>query len=352
MIPLGISIARDELPEEKVTGGIALVSATLGIGGGLGLPLAGVLLEYFDWHSVFWASMVMAVVALVAAVLIVPESPVRSPGRFDALGGLWLSVVLVAVLLPLSKGPTWGWTSRLSLASFAVAALGGYGWLRYVQRHPEPVVDIGVMRRRPVLLANAAGLLLGFSMFTNFFGAVSLLQLPDTVDHGFGVAIAVAGWVMLPGALAMGVMSPVSARLTDAYGGRTSLLVGSIVVGAGFAVFTFLLGSLAAIGVGVALVNCGVGIAYGALPAVVMANVPVSETASANAVNALTRSGGASVGSAAVAAILASVTVTLDGEVFPALGAFRLMFLMAAAGAFAAAALAWFLPRHAERRPA
>jgi MFS family permease len=161
----------------------------------------------------------------------------------------------------------------------------------------------------------------------------------------------VAGLVLLPGALAMVAMSPVSARITNARGARTSLLIGCLVVGVAYLCRPMLLGSLVAVGLGVALVNCGVGIAYGALPAVVMANVPISETGSANAVNALARAGGASIGSAAVAAAIGSLTVTIGGQVFPSLAAFQLLFFLSAAGALAAAGLAYLLPRSTSGSP-
>jgi MFS family permease len=344
-IPLGVSIARDELPADRVNGGIALVSATMGIGAGLGLPLAGVVLAVGDWHAVFWVSTALSIVGLVAAAVIVPESPIRAPSAFDFKGAVLLSGVLVLVLLPLTKAPTWGFAQPLPLTMFGVAALGAVTWYRYEQRQASPLVDVAVMRRRPVMLANVAGLTVGFAMFANFFISISILQLPAFVPHGFGASIMVAGLVLLPGALAMVAMSPVSARITNAHGGRVSLVIGSAIVGASFLLRPLLLGSLGAVALGVALANCGVGIAYGALPVVVMANVPVSETASANAVNALARAGGASIGSAAVAAALGSLTVTVGGEVYPALGAFVVLCILSAACAFVAAAVAWSLPR-------
>jgi MFS family permease len=347
VIPLGISIARDELPPSQVNSGIALVSATLGIGAGLGLPLAGLILNYFDWHALFWLSTALSVIGLVVAAWLLPESSIRTPSRFDGVGALWLSAVLVLFLLPISKVPTWGWFGPLPTTMFLLSAIGAVGWVRYETRCEHPVVDVAVMRQRSVMLANIAGLMLGFGMFANFFVSISILQLSDAVPHGGGASIVVAGLALLPGALAMVAMSPLSARITDARGARTSLLIGSVIVSAAYLARPFLLGSIFEVALGVALVNCGVGIAYGALPAVVMENVPVSETGSANAVNALARAGGASIGSAAVAAALGSLTVTVGGQVYPSLAAFQLVCAMAAVGALVGAVLAYLLPRDA-----
>src|SRR5207253_8849622 len=102
----------------------------------------------------------------------------------DVRGAALLSVVLVLLLLPISKAPTWGLAKPLPLAMFGLAAVGAVAWLRYERRCDSPVVDVEVMRRRPVMLANIAGTALGFGMFANFFVTISILQLSDVVSHG------------------------------------------------------------------------------------------------------------------------------------------------------------------------
>lgn len=75
VIPLGISILRDELPAEKVLPAIALMSATLGMGAAFGIPLATLVVEYADWHTMFWASASVGLAVMLAVILVVPESP-------------------------------------------------------------------------------------------------------------------------------------------------------------------------------------------------------------------------------------------------------------------------------------
>ena len=71
VLPLGMSIAKDTLPPEKTSQGVALVSATLGIGGGIGLPMAGLLAGWFDWRTVFWFSGVLAAIAIVVVIVFI-----------------------------------------------------------------------------------------------------------------------------------------------------------------------------------------------------------------------------------------------------------------------------------------
>ncbi|MGD9701028.1 MAG: MFS transporter [Acidimicrobiia bacterium] len=345
VIPLGMSIAKETLPPDKTSHGVALVSATLGIGSGIGLPLAGVLVGWFDWHSVFWVNAALAVIAVILVIVILPAAAEHSPQRFDVVGAVWLSAALVAILLPLSKSASWGWLQPLPLALYLVGFAGLIGWYRYEHRPARPLVDVRLMRERPLMIVNGAGLLLGFAMFSNMFGAIVLLQTTDAVPHGFGASVVLAGMVMLPGALAMMVTSPVSAWITDHIDARTSLWVGAAIMALGYAARPAMLGSMLAIGISVGVVNAGVGIAYGAMPSAIMAYVPDSETASANSIGALTRATGASLSSAAVAAILSGMSVRVGGSMVPSLGAFQVTFIIAAVASFGAAFAAYQLPR-------
>ena len=108
LIPIGISIMRDELPKEKVGSAVALMSATLGIGAALGLPLSGLIFENLGWQAIFWISAGIGAALIVGVLLLVSESTVRTRGRFDYLGALLLSVALTALLLGISKGGVLG----------------------------------------------------------------------------------------------------------------------------------------------------------------------------------------------------------------------------------------------------
>ena len=200
LIPIGISTMRDELPPERIGGAVALMSATLGIGGAVGLPLSGVIYEAFGWQAVFWGSVVMSVVMLVLVLTVVPESGVRTPGRFDWLGAILMSIALTALLLGISKGGAWGWTSQWTVLSFVVAVLVFAMWAPWELRTGEPLVDLRTSTRRPVLLTNIASLLAGFAMFTNLLVATQQLQIPVETGVGFGLGVTEAGLAMLPAA--------------------------------------------------------------------------------------------------------------------------------------------------------
>lgn len=129
MVPLGIALLRDVVPAEKLSGSIALVSASMGIGGAIGLPLAAAVAQYANWRALFWGSAALAAVVAVLIFKLVPDVPAGAKGqRFDLPGALGLGVGLVALLLAVSKGADWGWGSATTLGLFAVAVVALLGW--------------------------------------------------------------------------------------------------------------------------------------------------------------------------------------------------------------------------------
>ena len=163
-VPLAMSIAHEVLPPGQSTRGIAMISATLGVGSGIGLPLSGLVFGWFGWHAVFWVTAALAAIALGAAALVLPDTPGHRGGRFDTVGALLLSVALVSLLLPLSKSSAWGWSGPLPLSLYAIGVAGLSVWMRYERRPVRPLVDVALFRQGPMLLVNTAGMLLGFAM--------------------------------------------------------------------------------------------------------------------------------------------------------------------------------------------
>ncbi|MDO5502232.1 MAG: MFS transporter [Actinomycetia bacterium] len=346
LVPIGISIMRDHLPSDRVGSGVALMSATLGIGGAVGMPLAGLIYENLDWHAIFLVSGGFAVMMLIAVHLVVPESTVKTRGRFDWLGAILLSVALTSFLLAVSKAGTWGWGSPLTLTLLVVAAIVVAAWVPWELGVGQPIVDIRTSTRRTVLLTNAASVLVGFAMFANFLTSVQQVQMPAETGYGFGLSVMTAGLVMLPGGLLMVAMAPVAGWLIRTYGPRAILIAGALVMAVGFVGRSIFHGSVVEVAVTSGIASLGTALAFAAMPTLIMASVPITETASANGLNTLLRAIGTSSASAMVAAVFTIFAAPVaTGQMVPTFTAYQLVFWTGTLASLGGAAIAAFIRR-------
>ncbi|MFJ3779082.1 MFS transporter [Streptomyces sp. NPDC090075] len=345
VIPLGLSIMRDELPAEKLGSATALMSASLGIGAALGLPLAAFIADNFDWHILFWASGVLGAICLATVLLLVPESKVRTGGRFDFVGSVGLAAGLVCMLLAISKGGDWGWGSGTTLGLFAGAVIVLVTWGFFQLRVDAPLIDLRTTAKPQVLFTNLAGLAFGFSLFALQLIVPQIMQLPKQTGYGLGQDLLAVGLVLAPQGLVVMIAAPLSSKLSQARGPKFTLMVGALVVAAGYALNIFMMSEVWQLVVVSCIVGAGVGFAYGALPMLIMSSVPVSETASANAVNTLLRSIGSSLASAICGVIVSTMTINFGGHDLPSENSFKVIMAIGCGAALLALFLASFLPR-------
>lgn len=343
IFPLCFAIIRDEFPRERVARAVGLLSATAGIGGGLGLVLGGVLVDYASYHWIFWLGAAMGGGACLLARLCVPESPVRTPARLDLRGALVLGAGLVLVLVAISQAVDVGWGSArtlgLILGGLAVLA----AWVALERGTAEPLADIVTLAAPPVLLTNAATLLVGFGMFGSFILIPTLAQAPTPTGYGFGVDATHAGLLLLPGSLAMLALGPLSGIAGSRLGNHVPLAAGGLLTAAGLGLLAALHareGEVVAFSV---LMSAGIGLAFAAMPNLIIEAVPPTQTGEATGFNALVRSVGASLGSQVSATILAGSASAAGGV--PADAGFTHAFAVSAAVAACAGAVALAVPK-------
>lgn len=344
-IPLGISIMRDVLHPKRLGGAVALMSATLGVGGAVGLPIAALIAQHFDWHLLFWLGAVLSAIVVVVVLLVVPVSTLRSGGRFDLLGAVGLGVGLIGVLLAISKGADWGWMSPVTLVLAAGGIVVLVAWGAYELRVTDPLVDLRVAARRPVLLTNLASISIGFSFFVVTASLPIVLEAPRTTPAGLGLDLVTASLCLMPLGLVMFLTSPLAARLTAARGPRTSLLLGIAVIAISFTLGIFLLDEVWHVLLISTVMGVGVGFGYASLPQLIMRAVPPNETAAANGLNAVMRTLGSSLSATLVGVILASSMVTAGGVTSPTREAFSWVFVMGVGVTLLGFVLALFIPR-------
>lgn len=337
LLPVGISIMRDALPPEKLSGAVALMSATVGVGGMVGMPMAGVLSEQWGLSSLFWVTGAVGIAVAVVLPFVVPESAVKSRGRFDFLGAIVFTAAMTSLLLAISKGTEWGWGSPVVLVLIVAGIVLLGSWVPWELRTSAPLVDLRTSVRAPILVSNICALLLGFAMFISSLAATQELQLPAESEFGLGLSASAAGLAMSPGGLLMVLLATVSPKVTRRWGAKTTLATGAIVIAFGYVLRVFLTPTLFTIILGTAIVSAGVAFALAAMPTLITESAPLDQTASANSVNSLLRSVGTSTGSAVAAAVLASSTVLIGAAVVPTLHSFEVLYSIGAGAAFLAA---------------
>lgn len=343
-IPLGISLIRDLLPRDRLGPAMGLMSSSIGVGSGLALPAAALVAQHTDWHTLYYGAAALGTLAIALTLLAVPESPARAPGGFDLPGALGLTTGLVLFLLPVAKGSQWGWTSPTTLTLFAAAALTLPAWALLELRTPAPLVDLRTSTRRQVLLTNLASIMIGVSLFVVYLVLPQLLQLPTTTGYGLGQSMVVTGLFVAPLGLTMLLTAPLYARLSTRHGPRTTLILGLLIIAAGYAGGLGLMNAAWQTVITSLVLGAGIGLAYSSLPALITSAVPASETGAANGLNTLMRSIGTSVSSAAIGTVLASTATTTNGTAVPSLHGIRLSFLIATAAVTIALLLALLLP--------
>ncbi|WP_377271959.1 MFS transporter [Peterkaempfera sp. SMS 1(5)a] len=345
MLPLGIALLRDVVPAEKLSSSIALVSASMGIGGGLGLPIAAAVAQYADWRALFWGSAGLAAAVAVLIWFLIPDVPAGARGqRFDVPGALGLGAGLVCLLLGVSKGADWGWGSPITLGLLVAAVVVLGAWGLWELRTPDPLIDLRTTGRPRVLLTNAASVFVGFAMYASMLVVPQLLQFPEATGYGLGQSMLASGLWMAPGGVMMMIVSPLGGKLTNARGPKFTLICGALVIAAGYGLSQALMGSAWGLMVVCIVINSGVGLAYGAMPALIMSSVPLSETAAANGFNTLMRSLGTSIGSAVIGVVLSQMTITLGGHTLASENAFRTSLLIGGGLALVSAAIAVAIP--------
>jgi EmrB/QacA subfamily drug resistance transporter len=304
VLPLSFGIIRDEFPEAKIPGAVGVVASLAAVGAGVGLVLAGPIVSALDYHWLFWFPMIVTALAAVAALAFVPESPVRTPGRISVLPAVLLSAWLVSLLLALSEGHTWGWTSGRVLGLIALAVLLAAGWILVEQRSASPLIDMDMLRLPAVWTTNLVALLVGFGMYASFGFLPQFSQTPSAVGYGFGASITQSGLILLPSSVTMFVVGLFSSRMARRIGPKYVVVLGCLIAAGSMAIVAFAHDHEWQLFVSNAVMGTGMGLVFACLSNLIVAAVPPEQTGVASGMNANIRTIGGSIGAAVMATIV------------------------------------------------
>jgi EmrB/QacA subfamily drug resistance transporter len=355
VFPLSFGIIRDEFPREKVGVGIGLISAVFGVGGGFGIVFSGLIVDNLSWR---WLFIFGAIPVAIAAVLVhrfVPESPIKTPSRVDFLGALLLSVGLICLLVALTEGESWGWTSARVGGLFAGAALFLALWVGAELRVPEPMVDMRVFVQRQVLFTNICALITGFAMFGTFVLIPNFVETPRglaagtarLVDYGFGASATKAGLYLLPSSIALLFAGPAAGLIGRRTGSKWPLAAGMLLSGISAGMLALWHDEPWQVLAAMPVLGTGVGFAFAAMATLITEAVRPTETGIATGMNTVMRTVGGVIGGEVGAAILSAHL--LGGTNMPAARGYEVAFAIAAIAAFVGVVMAVLVTPRRER---
>ena len=355
VFPLSFGIIRDEFPREKVGVGIGLISAVFGVGGGFGIVFSGLIVDHLSWR---WLFIFGAIPVAIAAVLVhrfVPESPIKTASRVDFLGGLLLSAGLVCLLVALTEGESWGWTSARVAGLLAGSAVFLALWAVAELRVPEPMVDMRVFVRRQVLFTNICALITGFAMFGTFVLIPNFVETPrglsaDTarlVHYGFNASATKAGLYLVPSSFALLFAGPAAGLIGRRTGSKWPLAAGMLLSGISAGMLALWHDEPWHVLVAMPVLGTGVGFAFAAMATLITEAVSPSETGIATGMNTVMRTVGGVIGGEVGAAILTSHTI--PGTSVPGVRGYEVAFALAAVAALAGVVVAVLVTPTRER---
>jgi MFS family permease len=328
--PLTIALARDVVPPHHLPRVMGAIMGSASVGGGIGFLLGGVLVDAFTPAAIFWFLAGLAGALIVAIAAIVPESPLRARVRLDVAGICLLGAGLASLLLAISKGSAWGWSSTEIVGLLLAAAVLLALFVLVERRVREPHVDLALVRTQPFATANVCALAFGFAFFVATYIVPQVAAAP--VESGYGLALSTTeiGLLLVPSCIASLVTAYTAGWLNDRVGARAIVAAGAMCGIAGNVFLAFAHESTLSLAVGTAVIGAGWGLILPGMYTVVVRHASADKSAVAVSVPAILRNTGVSVG---VTTAFAIVTAAGLSGPFPADAGFTQALLVAAGGA-------------------
>ncbi|HXQ44004.1 MAG TPA: DHA2 family efflux MFS transporter permease subunit [Acidimicrobiales bacterium] len=303
MLPASLGLLLGAFPSDRRSQVVALWGGIGALAVATGPSLGGLLVSGPGWRWVFFVNLPIGAVAFLVGRRVLAETTTATSGaRPDYAGVVLVSVTLAALVLGITEGPTWGWSSARIVACFVGAVVVGAAFLRRSARHPEPVLDLTLFRSRSFSVANAATVLYAMGFFAVLLGNILFLT---GVWH---YSILRAGLAVTPGPLVVAVVSGPAGRVAQRIGFRTVLLVGFAFFALGLTWYATAIGLHASYVTrwlpATLITGLGIGLTFPVLSAAAVSSLHIERFGVGSAVNQTARQVGGAIGVAILVVIL------------------------------------------------
>ena len=303
IMPATLSIITNVFPREERAKAIGIWAGMASIGVGLGPFAGGLLLEYFDWSSVFLLNVPVAAVALVAGFVLVPESRDPEPGAFDLRGAALSVAALVTLVYGIIEAPERGWGDPRVLGCLTAAVVLGAAFIAWQRRSPQPMLNLEYFRNPRFSVGSAAMSVAFFSLFGASFVLTQFLQ------DAMGYSALEAGAAQIP--LAFGLLAGAgsSVKLSARVGTTPVVTAGLVGLGTTLGLTVFWTADMAYWPLGLWFFGLAVSMGWIAGPATdsVMGAVPEEKSGVASAMNDVTRQVAGALGTAVIGSLITAL---------------------------------------------
>ena len=329
LLPSSLGLLLAAYPADRRSQVVAMWGGIGALAVATGPSLGAVLITGFGWRAAFFVNLPIGLAAWLVGRKVLPslrgDGSASSP---DYPGVALLTVSLSALVLGISEGPSWGWSSPWVIGSFVAFVVLGAVFLRRSSRHAQPVLDLTLFRSRSFTVANTAALLYSMGFFAMLLGNILFLT---SVWH---YTILRAGLAVTPGPLVVAVVAGPAGKMAGRYGFRRVLLSGFVVFTAGLVWYATHVGVHAEYLriwlPGTLVVGLGIGLTFPVLSAAAVSSLHPQRFAVGSAVNQTARQVGGALGIAVLVVILGTPSGALQ-----ALGNFHHLWWFAASMAAA-----------------
>ncbi|MGH2638991.1 MAG: MFS transporter [Rhabdochlamydiaceae bacterium] len=304
IIPLSLAIISDVFPREKVGMAQGIISGTFAIGAAAGLVIGSYVVQDLGWQYAFHTALILSFVLFFAVSRVLRKDVPGTKTRVDYLGAAILMAGVTLILVYLTEGPTLGWVSLEEIAMLAPGVVLTIFFFIFESKRSDPLIHLGLLRIRNVLVANLVGLISGIVMFLLFFAVVYYTELPST--FGLNLNVIAAGLTLAPSTLGMIVMGPSIGKAMAKFGPRPMLVLGSVLQIAGL--LLFIVNRTTRTDVAIDLVLSLAGIVATIVPIVNMitTSLPRQNVAVGLGMNTMLRNLGGAIGPVLATSIMAS----------------------------------------------